>query len=420
MNESTSIRGSEGAALRALRNSVVFVAADDGRKEDMRRRSRRRLALQRLKQPDRLAELAEHQQAKVRELESRSEAELALAVQQCYRHVFYPSGNRLPGSSADLAYTVIDTPSASDRPGAGQRQVVLVLRDLNKLRTAEDEPDHPTYVRDRTPLRRGQMTTAALRNEFRRDPALPMLVGDDVFLRGVRSGVESGEYVYTQGDLVYGPGDPAATIAIDEQSSVLTMAFARNKGVWPRPEEDVSSEEDEPSPEDNNDDKPENRPPDGPDRDAGASTFHAEGLLKEALAVLWERARGAKASVIARMDVRVFDPGDGFRLLRVVGGIPDTAKTVRYEGGYETREGGEFELRFTGSVADADPLREFLEPQLRDSATHTLETHFELVFDGGLALAGDAPEKLADRLSRFATSAAYVEATAETAAQEDA
>ena len=74
-----------------------------------------------------------------------------------------------------------------------------------------------------------------------------------------------------------------------------------------------------------------------------------------------------------------------------------------------------FELTFNGSVGDAEPLREFLEPQVRDSATHTLETHFELVFEGGLALRGDAPEKLAERLSRFATSAAYVEATAEAA-----
>ncbi len=412
-------RGAEGSAVRLLRNSVVFVAADDARKEDMRRRSRRRLALQRLKQPDRLSELAEHQQARVRELESRSEAELALAVQQCYRHVFYPSRDRLSESAGDLAYTVIDTPSSSDRPGAGQQQIVRVLRDLGKLRTSDDEPDAPTYVRDRTPLRRGQMTTAALRNEFRRDPALPMLVGDDVFLRGVRLGVDLGVYVYTQGELVYGPDDPAVTIAIDEQSAVLTMAFAKSKGVWPRPEEETGTEHEEPSTEEDDDNGGDGPQDDGGDETVGAPIFHAEGLLKEALAVLWEQARGASVSAIARMDVRVYDPGDGFRLLRVVGAIPDTAKTVRYEGGYETREGGLFELSFKGSVGDADPLREFLEPQLRDSATHTLETHFGLVFKGGLALSGDAPEKLAERLSRFATSAAYVEATAEAARPEE-
>lgn len=401
-------RGAEGSALRLLRNSLVFVAADEARKEDMRRRSRRRLALRRLKQPDRIGELAQHQQDKVRELESRSEAELALAVQQCYRHVFYPSRNRLNETGGDLAYTVIDTPSSSDRPGAGQQQVVRALRDLGKLRTGEDEPDSPSYVRDRTPLRQGQMTTAALRNEFRRDPALPILVGDQVFLRGLRRGIESGEYVYVRGDLAYGPGDPAATIAIDEQAAVLTMAFARNKSVWPRPD-----------PDGGNGSPPPELPPAPPEpqpqpADPGtAPPLHAEGLLRDALAQLWEQARDKGIDAIVRVEIRVFDPGDGFRLLRVVGALPETRKTVRYKGAYETREDSEFEISFRGSVRDADPLREFLEPQVRDAADHTLETRFELVFDGGLSLKGDAPEKLAERLSRFATSAVYVEAAAE-------
>ena len=405
-------KGAEGSALRLFRNSLVFVAADEARKEDMRRRSRRRLALRRLKQPDRISELANHQQDKVRELEARSEAELALAVQQCYRHVFYPSRNRLSETGGDIAYTVIDTPSSSDRPGAGQRQIVRALRDLSKLRTSEDEPDSPTYVRDRTPLRKGQMMTAALRNEFRRDPALPILVGDDVFVRGIRHGVESGEYVYVQGELVYGPGDPPAVIAINEQAAVLTMAFARNKFVWPRPD-----------PGGNGGQPPESTPPPSdpqPLMPSPGAALCAEGVLKDALAQLWEKARDAGIDTIVRVEIRVFDPGDGFRLLRVVGGIPATKKQVRYDGGYETREDSSFEIRFKGSVGDADPLREFLEPQVRDSATHTLETHFELVFDEGLSLTGDAPEKLAERLSRFATSDAYVEATAAAQQGEDA
>ena len=411
-------RGAEGTALRRLRNNLAFVAADEPRKEDMRRRARRRLALQRLRQPDRLGELAEHQQAKVRELESRSEAELAIAVQQCYRHVFYPSPNRLSPQGGDLAYTVIDTPSSSDRPGAGQQQVVRVLRDLNKLRTAEDEPDSPTYVRDRTPLRKGQMTTAALRNEFRRDPVLPMLLGDDVFVRGIRAGVEAGEYVYMQGELVYGQGDPPAVIAIDEQAAVLTMAFARNKSVWPRPAAEPEPETEKPT--DPGEPEPSEPSPSEPGGPSTTTTVHAEGVLREALAVLWEKARGAGMDSIARLEIRVFDPGDGFRLLRVIGGIPEATKTVRYDGGYETRDGGVFELSFVGPVGDAEPLREFLEAQVRDCAAQTLETNFVLAFGEGLQLKGDAPTKLAERLSRFATAAAYVEATAEAAEGGDA
>ena len=154
--------------------------------------------------------------------------------------MFYPSRDRLGASDADLAHTAIDIQSASEQPGAGQQQIVRVLRDLRKLRLPEDEPDSPTYVRDRTPLKKGEITTLILRNEFRRDPALPILIGDDLFIRGVRRGIEQGAYVYRRGELLFGPGDPSASIEIDEQAVVFTMAYAKNAGIWPRPQQGTS------------------------------------------------------------------------------------------------------------------------------------------------------------------------------------
>ena len=403
-----SRKGSEGSALRALRNHLVFVVADDARTADMRNSTRRRLALREMKKPEHLAELAEHQQAKVRELEARSEQELAISVQQCYRHVFYPSRHRVGASGADLEHSAIDVHSTSDRPGVGQQQVVRALRDLGKLRLPEDEPDSPAYVRDRTPLKKGQMATRALRDEFRRDPGLPILSGDDVFVRGVRRGIEQGEYVYRRGDLLFGPGDPSAEIAIDEQSVVFTMAYAKNKGVWPRPKPETP-EPPAPAPVPP---APAPHPTPSPEP-AERASFAAEGLLKEALIQLWEQARAGDVDRIGVLAIRMFEAGDAFRLLGAVGAVSGAEKTVTFEGGYETRNGGSFELEFRGPVADAQPVREFIEPQLRDASARTLQAGFELVFAEGLAMQGDAAEKLTERLSRFASGAAYVSATAE-------
>ena len=136
-------KAADGSALRALRNHLVFVAADEHAGDGMRRRMRSRLALQRLKAPDRLVDLAGHQQEKIRDLEARSQQELAIAIQQCYRHVFYPSRNRIGKRGLDLAHTAIHIPSASNQPGAGQQQVARALRDLKKLRLPEDQPDPP-------------------------------------------------------------------------------------------------------------------------------------------------------------------------------------------------------------------------------------------------------------------------------------
>ena len=383
----------------------------------MRRRMAYRLALQALKKPERLIDLADHQQDKVRELEARSEQELALAIQQCYRHVFHPSRHRMGTGDADLAHTAIDTHSASVTPGAGQQQIVRVLHELGELRLAEDEPVSPTYVRDRTPLKRGEITTLALRNEFRRDPVLPMLIGDDVFIRVVRRGIEQGEYVYRRGELLFGPGDPAASIEIDEQAVVFTMGYARNAGIWPRPQQDPA----EPGPPGVGISQPVGGTTSGmaadPPVDPGSGyppvtapdALTAEGLLREALAQVWEQARAKGIGAIGTLTIRLFEAGDAFRLMGAVGSVQGADKTVTIEGGYETRDGGSFDLEFRGP----QPVREFLEPQLRDASSQSLRAGFELVFTDGLAMQGDAAEKLTERLARFASGAAYVSAAAE-------
>ena len=246
-----------------------------------------------------------------------------------------------------------------------------------------------------------------------------MLIGNDTFRRGLRRGVEQGEYVYRRGELLYGPGDPAASIEIDEQSIVFTMAYARNTGIWPRPKPE--------RPSDSDDDKPGGRgdggdavgEETGPQDDSGQppgpaqTSFSKEGVLKDALTQLWEEARSRGVDRIGALTIRMFESGDAFRLLGAVGAVPGADKQVTIQGGYETRDGGSFELEFRGPVPDAQPVREFLQPQLRDAASTDIQAGFKLTFADGLAMKGDAAEKLTERLVRFASGAAYVTATAE-------
>ena len=410
-----SRKGAEGSALRMLRNNLLFVVADEARKDEMQRKATRRLALRELKKPERLIDLAEHQQAHIRELEARSEQELAIAIQQCYRHIFYPSRDRIGATNIDLAHTAIDMHSASDRPGAGQQQIVRAMRDLRKLRLPEDEPDSPAYVRDRTPLKKGQITTLALRDEFRRDPALPMLHGNDIFIRGVRRGIEQGEYVYRRGDLLFGPGEPHASIVIDEQSVIFTMTYARNTGIWPRPSpgESEGPVGTEPKVGAQEGTVPLQPAPPVDLREMMPDSIAAEGLLKEALVQLWEQARAKKIEAISVLSIRMFEALDAFRILSTVGAISGAEKIVTMEGSYETREGGSFEFQFRGPVPDAQLVKEFLEPQLRDAHTSDLHAVFELTFAQGLKMVGDGAEKLTDRLAKFATGSAHVSAAPE-------
>jgi len=112
---------------------------------------------------------------------------------------------------------------------------------------------------------------------------------------------------------------------------------------------------------------------------------------------------------VRNLDIKVFDPTDGFRLLGVVSGIQQAEKGVSIPGGYETKDGGTLEIDFSGGCEDAQPLKDFLEPQLRAAKDKTLDLGFTIAFaDAGLSLSGEAPAKLGERLTRFGAGAAYV------------
>lgn len=79
-------------------------------------------------------------------------------------------------------------------------------------------------------------------------------------------------------------------------------------------------------------------------------------------------------------------------------------------GSYATREGGECELQFSGPLADAQPVKEFLDPQFRDATELSLEAEYELRFDAGLPVTGEEIENLTAKLTKFVSGSAVVEA----------
>ncbi len=420
-----------GNDLRVNRNNLIFLLADAERKGEMKRAMTRHLALKDLLRPERLNELADHQREKMRELARRSEQELALAIQQCYRHVLYPSKNRVDGAPCDLAHAAIEVHTASQTPGDGQKSIIQVLRECKKLRLPEDDADSPSYIRDRTPLRKGSITTTALRAEFRRDPVLPILIGDETFLRGIRQGIEAGEYVYQSGELIWAKGQPFAVIKIDENSVVYTAAYAKDNAIWPRPAPPPKPPADPADPgkpgytttdstnlgdhtnlSDDPDHLVSNDSPDTKTATPPPSGITAEGPLKEALASLWEQARTRKLGMIGALILKLYDPTDAFRVMAMVGSLPKTTKAAHIAGGYETADGGTLEINFDGPVNDAQPLKEFLEPQLRAAKEKDLEVILTVTFTDGLDLSGTEPEKLTERLGKFGSSAAFVSASA--------
>jgi hypothetical protein len=423
-------QGSQGRP-RDLKNNLVFLVADDASRDEMKEKMVYRLALESMRTADRLGQLPEHQQDKINELYKKSEQELAIIIQQCYRHLFYPSrNNRLANANVDLGHTAFDLPSASQRPGNGQQEITKALTEVQKLLTAHSEPPAPNYVRDNTPLKKGQISTAELRAEFRKDPRFPIMLSDDTFIKMVRLGIQQGLYVYQSGDLLLGEGDPYADVKIDERSIIFTTTYAKESGIWPRrplaiPEDPdpTASETTIDEAEINTDtevggdssdsivvDKTDETPPSVTPR---PHVFKAEAPLREALTKVSEDGRGAHVKKFNSLSLRIFDTSDGFKLLSAINGATNAEKQVKLKSAYETENGSSFSMEFDGQVSDIQPIKDFLQPQLRAASEIDVEITLTLKYPNGLDLSSDELENMADRLSRFATGPAFVEAHAE-------
>lgn len=222
---------------RELKNNLVFVAADERTIPNMRDLVRRRLALGLLQKPEHQRELADYQQGKVKAEFETLKLDVAMAILQCYRHLFYPSSSRMTGALLDLGHTIIELSSAGDSPGNGQHQVERVLHEQKKLLEARDIPDSPPFVRDQTGLRvKGEMTTAQMRTEYRRAPKLSILLHDTPLFECIRNGIEQGLFIYREESQVWGPGDGRPVIHISDNHFLHTIDDAKAKKLWPRAE----------------------------------------------------------------------------------------------------------------------------------------------------------------------------------------
>src|SRR5260370_11354353 len=242
-----------------------------------------------------------------------------------------------------------------------------------------------------------------------------MGVGEGRSLRSIARAAIGGFSFYEGGRLPSGRGDPPADIRIDENSVVFTMDYARQHEIWPRPKPEMGTGAG--SGGASNGSGAGGGAHEGADTQGGgggatgtggttggtatsSQIFTAEAVLREALIQLWEQARKAKVNKIGMLKIKVFDATDAFRLLGAVSSIPSAAKTAKMEGGYDTKEGATMTFEFTGPVADALPVKDFLDSQMRAAADKKLDTTFEIRFNDGLAMVGDAAERLTNRLPR--------------------
>lgn len=411
---------SPGGPARINLNNVVFAVVEENRVEDMKSQVRRRLALEDMRNtPSLQQDLADHQKAKLNEYYEVSKQQMAIAIQQAYRHVFYPSKTaRQEGAPVELAHTTVELQTASARPGSGQEQVVRVLIDMNKLRLKSDSPDTPKYLMQCTPLgNRGKLSTLELHNEYRRNTRLAILESDGILLNGIRNGISEGQLVYQNGDLVCGKGDPFPEIAISDKALVWTAAEAQNQRIWPRETRDTDSSGGKKSTETGKKDFPEQKPKEDPtdpkpQQDQTKEKVSHKGVLREVFKRIFDDAKAVHWAGIATMELLLNDVQDGLGLAILAGSLPQCEKKVDIEATLSTRNGSDIACSFQGVPSDVQQFRQLLWPQWQMAAEKEATVRVSLAFSGdGLALDDASTAAFTKVFAGVGSQTAYVAVT---------
>jgi hypothetical protein len=138
----------------------------------------------------------------------------------------------------------------------------------------------------------------------------------------------------------------------------------------------------------------------------------AQGPLAQALADLWDKARKAKVGSIATLKVRLFDAGATWKVHQAMATLQEANVTCHFEAGIEADGIDEFELKFTGRVDKANPVKSFLDAQIRAAEESEFRAEYSLAFKQPLSLKDGAADAFAKRLTQYGGGEAFVEAVA--------
>jgi hypothetical protein len=276
----------------------------------------------------------------------------------------------------------------------------------------------------RTPLKRlGVMSTQLLRNEYYRDPALPILLGDDVLKACLRKGLNEGLFVYKEGDRLEGEGSPPGTLHISEDAQIFMIEKALEMGVWPP----KSREDDQPHDQGPHH-GPDQQSPLNPQRNTSdintqryederrkgedriAQTPSPNGVIertdnvKTALTQLAQQV-SSSGKAIKSLTWRM-NSGDGFLPMALLKAEPGaTVRVEMMEGGWSSGDGSaEWSFDFNGTPEEASHLRGFIEGQWRRGGEKSLDITYQLRYEPPLRW-DDGGEGWIARLTRAGLSA---------------
>lgn len=193
---------------------------------------------------ERMGEFTEEQRKRLKKIGEAAELDVRVAITKAYRYLYYPSADA-PQKHSNLAR---ETLPAQDQGEVDQNQanvVLRVLKQLQKVLTADDTPLAAAYVRAKAwDAGQSSISTEDLRRSFARRMGLRIMLDVNQLKKTIRDGISAGVWIYFNASeqIGYGKASPVPAIQISEDAFLYTAEEARRLVLTIKGEEGVAEQ----------------------------------------------------------------------------------------------------------------------------------------------------------------------------------
>ena len=213
---------------RKFRNSVVFAVPDEEQVEVLKDRARALIASDNLaRDTARLAQFSDEVRKKVEVYNKEATLNARIAVNRCYKHIYYPSSDKNTGY---LRHRELPAQAQGD-PKNATSAVLTLLDDEGKIRS---DAFTASYLRSKTWPNAQSTTTSAIVDFFWTDHTIQIVRNPALIREAIINGIKNENWVYYDGST--GKSYTAHTMAglsveMKADTEVMTTGEAQSRGL---------------------------------------------------------------------------------------------------------------------------------------------------------------------------------------------
>ena len=215
--------------LRSFRNGIAFLVADQDAIDAMKEKARKDIAAQKIVgDRTRMDSFTPEVRKKLQGIADKAGLEARVALNRCYRHLYFPTNDRANGH---LKHEELPARSTGDVPTAQTRVVVEALKEFGKIRTQAMGID---YLRSRAwPKGVSEVTTEAVSEAFWKDHGAQLILDQTILQTTIREGTRNGDWIYyvIDEEKAYTAKDAPPVVRISKDHFLYTPQRAEELGL---------------------------------------------------------------------------------------------------------------------------------------------------------------------------------------------